>query len=254
MTRRRETTALVPVEPRHRRTWQSLWRRCRCGLPAPCVDRLVPSPPLPFPPRPTRARARPAARPAGPHPRAMAPSGAPRRLPPGARRPRRIASAASAMPQIRRAAPQSPIPRQGPVPRQGSNPRQGSSPPQERSNAQDKRLPTQPDPRPGGTRAKPPGTGVTPLSLSWCSPGGGRDPVRTPPPGDISGSTSRRAEPPSRDGDRANGGGRRGHRTDDGRPGRSDRHTCPAGDVRRVNHSAGGRPAMAYQFINLKPW
>jgi hypothetical protein len=40
----------VPHEPSHRRAWRSLWRRCSCGLPAPCVDRLVPAPRLPFPP------------------------------------------------------------------------------------------------------------------------------------------------------------------------------------------------------------
>jgi len=40
----------VPHEPAHRRAWRSLWRRCSCGLPAPCVDRLVPAPRLPFPP------------------------------------------------------------------------------------------------------------------------------------------------------------------------------------------------------------
>jgi hypothetical protein len=39
----------VPHEPSHRRAWRSLWRRCSCGLPAPCVDRLVPAPRLPFP-------------------------------------------------------------------------------------------------------------------------------------------------------------------------------------------------------------
>ncbi|TDO40713.1 hypothetical protein C8E87_4432 [Paractinoplanes brasiliensis] len=52
MTRRRQTSRLVPVDLNHRRTWRSLWRRCRCGLAAPCVDALVPSAPLPFPPRP----------------------------------------------------------------------------------------------------------------------------------------------------------------------------------------------------------
>jgi hypothetical protein len=40
----------VPHEPAHRRVWRSLWRRCSCGLPAPCVDRLVPAPRLPYPP------------------------------------------------------------------------------------------------------------------------------------------------------------------------------------------------------------
>jgi hypothetical protein len=47
---RRRCPRPVPYEPSHRRTWRSLWRRCSCGLPSPCVDRLVPAPPLPFPP------------------------------------------------------------------------------------------------------------------------------------------------------------------------------------------------------------
>jgi hypothetical protein len=47
---RRRCPRPVPHEPSHRRTWRSLWRRCSCGLPAPCVDRLVPAPQLPFPP------------------------------------------------------------------------------------------------------------------------------------------------------------------------------------------------------------
>jgi hypothetical protein len=40
----------VPYGPAHKRQWRTLWRRCSCGLPAPCVDRLVPAPRLPFPP------------------------------------------------------------------------------------------------------------------------------------------------------------------------------------------------------------
>jgi hypothetical protein len=37
----------VPYGPRHRRLWQKLWRRCSCGLPAPCIDaRLAPPPPV----------------------------------------------------------------------------------------------------------------------------------------------------------------------------------------------------------------
>lgn len=48
---RRRCPRPVPHEPSHQRTWRSLWRRCSCGLPAPCVDRLVPAPPLPFPPK-----------------------------------------------------------------------------------------------------------------------------------------------------------------------------------------------------------
>jgi hypothetical protein len=51
MTRRHKTTPLVPLTPRHRRTWQTLWRRCSCGLTTPCVDRLVPARVPPFPPR-----------------------------------------------------------------------------------------------------------------------------------------------------------------------------------------------------------
>jgi len=50
MTRRRQTTPPVPLAPRHRRTWRSLWRRCACGLAAPCVDSLVQPPIPPFPP------------------------------------------------------------------------------------------------------------------------------------------------------------------------------------------------------------
>jgi hypothetical protein len=48
--RRRRRLDPVPHEPSHRRLWRSWWRRCSCGLPAPCVDRLVPAPRLPFPP------------------------------------------------------------------------------------------------------------------------------------------------------------------------------------------------------------
>ena len=47
---RKRRRSPVPHEPSHRRAWRSLWRRCSCGLPAPCVDRLVPPPRLPFPP------------------------------------------------------------------------------------------------------------------------------------------------------------------------------------------------------------
>jgi hypothetical protein len=50
MTRRRKTTPLVPLAPRHRRTWRTLWRRCACGLAAPCVDSLILPPIPPFPP------------------------------------------------------------------------------------------------------------------------------------------------------------------------------------------------------------
>lgn len=50
MTRRRKTIPPVPLAPRHRRTWRSLWRRCACGLSAPCVDSLILPPIPPFPP------------------------------------------------------------------------------------------------------------------------------------------------------------------------------------------------------------
>ena len=51
MTRRRQTPEPVPVAPTHRRDRRTFWRRCICGLTSPCVDRLVPAPPRPFPPR-----------------------------------------------------------------------------------------------------------------------------------------------------------------------------------------------------------
>ena len=51
MTRSRPTTEPVPHHPRHRRDWHTFWRRCICGLPAPCIDRVPPSPPPPYPPR-----------------------------------------------------------------------------------------------------------------------------------------------------------------------------------------------------------
>jgi hypothetical protein len=52
MTRRRQTPEPVPLTPSHRRTWRTFWRRCSCGLPAPCIDRAVPAKPRPYPPRP----------------------------------------------------------------------------------------------------------------------------------------------------------------------------------------------------------
>lgn len=55
--RRRRRLDPVPHEPSHRRLWQSWWRRCSCGLRAPCVDRLVPAPRLPFPPARNERRA-----------------------------------------------------------------------------------------------------------------------------------------------------------------------------------------------------
>jgi hypothetical protein len=55
MTRRHQTTGSVPHSPRHRRNWRTLWRRCICGLPAPCIDSRVPTAPLPFPPLPDSA-------------------------------------------------------------------------------------------------------------------------------------------------------------------------------------------------------
>jgi hypothetical protein len=45
-TRRR--TMPVPLGPIHRRLWRTFWRRCSCGLSAPCIDRRVPAP-VPFP-------------------------------------------------------------------------------------------------------------------------------------------------------------------------------------------------------------
>jgi len=51
MTRRRQATKPVPLTPTHRRDCRTFWRRCTCGLTSPCVDRLVPATPLPFPPR-----------------------------------------------------------------------------------------------------------------------------------------------------------------------------------------------------------
>ena len=55
---RRRTPSPVPLEPTHKRAWRSLWRRCSCGLPAPCVDRRVPpsTPPLPQTPAPSHPR------------------------------------------------------------------------------------------------------------------------------------------------------------------------------------------------------
>src|ERR1700754_3995784 len=50
MTRRRKTIPPVPLAPRHRRTWRTFWRRCSCGLAAPCVDSLILPPIPPFPP------------------------------------------------------------------------------------------------------------------------------------------------------------------------------------------------------------
>jgi hypothetical protein len=52
MTSRRRPTQPVPLQPTHRRSWRTLWRRCTCGLAAPCVDRLVPARKRPYPPRP----------------------------------------------------------------------------------------------------------------------------------------------------------------------------------------------------------
>jgi hypothetical protein len=49
MTSRRATPPPIPYRPSHRRDWRTFWRRCICGLRAPCIDRLVPAEPLPFP-------------------------------------------------------------------------------------------------------------------------------------------------------------------------------------------------------------
>ncbi len=43
MPRRRTPIPPVPDSPRHRRDWRTLWRRCICGLSAPCVDSRVPA-------------------------------------------------------------------------------------------------------------------------------------------------------------------------------------------------------------------
>jgi hypothetical protein len=51
MTRSRRSTSPVPLQPTHRRSWRTFWRRCTCGLTAPCVDRVVPPKERPFPPR-----------------------------------------------------------------------------------------------------------------------------------------------------------------------------------------------------------
>ncbi len=51
----------VPVNPAHRRTWRTLWRRCSCGLPAPCVDARAPGPDPTRPPADTRPRTEPPA-------------------------------------------------------------------------------------------------------------------------------------------------------------------------------------------------
>lgn len=50
MSSRHESTPPVPIGPLHRRTWRTLWRRCTCGLPEPCVDRLTTTPLPPVPP------------------------------------------------------------------------------------------------------------------------------------------------------------------------------------------------------------
>jgi hypothetical protein len=51
MTSHRGSIQPVPIQPRHRRTWRSFWRRCTCGLTAPCVDRHLPSTDQPWPPQ-----------------------------------------------------------------------------------------------------------------------------------------------------------------------------------------------------------
>jgi hypothetical protein len=50
MPPRHGSTLPVPIGPLHRRTWRTLWRRCTCGLPEPCVDRLTTTPLPPVPP------------------------------------------------------------------------------------------------------------------------------------------------------------------------------------------------------------
>lgn len=51
MTRRRPTGAPILFGPAHRRDWRRLWRRCTCGLAAPCIDRRVPATEFPIPTR-----------------------------------------------------------------------------------------------------------------------------------------------------------------------------------------------------------
>jgi len=53
MTRSHRSPSPVPLQPTHRRNWRTFWRRCTCGLTAPCVDRIVPPKERPFPPRGT---------------------------------------------------------------------------------------------------------------------------------------------------------------------------------------------------------
>jgi hypothetical protein len=47
MNTSRETISQVPLAPLHSRSWRTLWRRCSCGLPEPCVDRATSSIPVP---------------------------------------------------------------------------------------------------------------------------------------------------------------------------------------------------------------
>jgi hypothetical protein len=155
MTRRRQTTQLVPVEPAHRRTWQSMWRRCSCGLPTPCVDRLLPASLPPFPPR---ARSRRTT--FGPHPRIT-----PTRPSPGPPQLRRAPQPSVPLPQRRRPSPPQPIPTQ------------------DRRTTKDRFPVSLRHSAPGGSRAQSAGSGGPPVSLSPRSSGDGTPMRRPPPPG-----------------------------------------------------------------------
>jgi hypothetical protein len=196
-----------------------LWRRCSCGLPTPCVDRLLPASLPPFPPR---ARSRGSAPTAlRPHPRTT-----PARSSPGAPQFRRATSAPAPvpLPQKRRPSPPQPIPAQ------------------ERRATKDRLPLSLRHSAPGGSRAQSAGSGGPSVSLSPRPPGGDGTPMRKPPP---PGSHLRRQRrrpaphrkvaPPSPDGlhDRGSRISVQAH----GRPGPSP-----------------GRPAMADRQINLHHW
>lgn len=222
MTRRRQTTQLVPVEPAHRRTWRSLWRRCSCGLPTPCVDRLLPAKPLPFPPR-ARVRRATIFR---SRPRVTRTDLTLERPSPG--------FPSVPLPPRRRPSPPQPIPRQ------------------ERRTTKDRQPLSLRSSAPVDSRAQFAGRGSTSVSLSQGSPGGGI-PMRNPSsPGSLIphqrgrptaehtlGSPSRK-DSLSPDGTH-NGGDR---------PLRNTQVTKARGRPWPIE----GRPAMAYHQINLRHW
>ncbi len=242
MTRRRQTTQLVPVEPAHRRTWKSLWRRCSCGLPTPCVDRLLPPTPLPFPPRaPAR---RPALTALPPRGRAALTSLLPSRPSPGAPHPRQSSASQPSipLPQRRRPSPPPPIPGQ-----------------QRRTTKDRQPLPLR-DSAPGGSRAQSAGSGETSVSLSQRSPGGDGAPMRSPSPPD--GYLPRQRGRPSNkssvaspsQGDTRDGDGRIVHRLRGGRILNQLRSGRVVHQVNERPWKASGRPVMAYRQINLRHW